>query len=103
MHHKNKRIAGDKVNRETRRRLKQSQTNKTPVNSGVNINKALEHHRIKEALDEGIMLGFHTARLMIYNTAKKVKGVGDKRAKEISRLFDEKIEELSKIKEGEVE
>lgn len=89
------------MNRETRRRLAQSKINKAPVNSGANINKAIEHHRIKEALDEGIMLGFHTARLMIYNTALKVKGVGKKRAEELSRLFDEKINELAKIKTKE--
>lgn len=86
------------MNRETRRRLEQSKTNRAPVNSGATINKALEHHRIKEALDEGIMLGFHTARIMIYNTALKVKGVGEKRAKEIAKLFDDKINELANTK-----
>jgi Mg-chelatase subunit ChlD len=88
---------GDKMNRETRRRLQQ--TNKKPVISDFNINKAVEHHKIKEALDEGIMLGFHAARLMIYNTAKQVKGIGENRAKELSKLFDEKLNELAKTKD----
>ena len=87
------------MNREQRRRLKQNDLLRHPVMKQTTIQSAINHQKMREVMDEGIMLGFHSARSMIYQTALMVKGIGDKRAKELSELFDKRLMELAKIKD----
>lgn len=85
------------MNREMRRRLQQNKVLTSKQNFiEPNQQKIIEHNRIKQAIDEGIMLGFQACRLMILEVAKNVKGIGDKRANELYKSFDERFEQLRK-------
>lgn len=87
------------MNRETRRRLKQNEVLKRPVNTS-DVQKAIEHKRLQKALDEGIILGFSAASHMLEEVATKVRGIGENRAKLLRDAFESKLIALQKeIKE----
>lgn len=83
------------MNRETRRRLKQNEVLKRPVNT-IDVQKAIEHKRIQKALDEGIILGFSAASHMLEEVACKIKGIGETRAKLLRSAFENKLIALQK-------
>lgn len=83
------------MNRETRRRLKQNEVlRKQSTSFSVDASKLTQHKRLQEAMDEGITLGWMTAARMIRNVAKRIKGVGEKRATEIELEFKKEFERI---------
>ena len=83
------------MNRETRRRLKQNEIAKRPVvNTGAS--SFMQHERIAKAIDEGIILGFSAASHLFEKVAKDIKGIGDKRAKEIREAFETELKRIQK-------
>lgn len=83
------------MNRETRRRLKQNEVlRKQSTFFSVDASKITEHQRMQEAMDEGITLGWMTAARMIRNVAKKIKGIGDKRAAEIELEYNKEFQRI---------
>lgn len=83
------------MNRETRRRLKQIAIQKQSVIPPDQV-KLAEHHRIKKALDEGIILGFSAASHLFEKVAKTISGIGDKRAAAIRQAFEIELRRMQK-------
>lgn len=78
--------------------MKETETRKLKTNT-LYYSDEFDDKKMKLVIDDSIILGFHTARTMIYNCALEVKGIGKKRAEELKKLFDNKLIEISKMKE----
>lgn len=83
------------MNRETRRRLKQNEVLKRPVNTS-DVQKAIEHKRLQKALDEGIILGFSAASHLFEKVAKTIGGIGEKRSAAIREAFEIELRRMQK-------
>lgn len=85
------------MNRETRRRLQQNQIIKQKQNvPTVDYKQALHHEQLRKVYDDGIMLGFETATYLFTKIAKNIKGIGEKRTKQIRIEFDRELERLKR-------
>lgn len=92
---------GENMNRDLRRSM-QRKTHDQKVIS-YDANKIITHNKVKQAMDEGIIMGFYCAVKMIGDVCDQVNGIGEKRKQEMIRLYNQKMLNLKeRLHKGEV-
>ncbi len=67
-------------------------------------NKIIQHNKVKQAMDEGIIIGFYCAINMLSGICDEVSGIGDKRKEMLILKYKERMKLLKdKLERGEYE
>ncbi len=94
------------MNRDLRRSI-QRKTFDHNVNGkpySVDANKIIQHNKVKQAMDEGILIGFYCAINMLNSICDEVSGIGDKRKEQLILKYKERMVQLKqKLENGTYE
>ena len=91
------------MNRDMKRAFNRKAYDKKSMPFSVDAQKIVTHNKVKQAMDEGIVMGFYCAVKMIGDVCDQVNGIGEKRKQEMIRLYNQKMLNLKeRLHKGEV-
>ena len=82
------------MNRDMKRAFDRKAYDKKSMPFSVDAQKIVTHNKVKQAMDEGIVMGFYCAVNMIGSICDQVSGIGEKRKQELIRIYQQKMLEL---------
>lgn len=89
------------MNRDLRRSMQRKAHDQKQMN--YEASKIVMHNKTKQAMDNGILMGFYCAIQMIGDICDEVTGIGDKRKQELIRIYQRKMVELKgRIERGDI-
>lgn len=83
-----------KMNRDMKRAFDRKAYDRKYMPFSVDAQKIVTHNKVKQAMDEGIVMGFYCAINMLDSLCDEVAGIGEKRKGELIRKYKEKMVKL---------
>ncbi|CAB4128319.1 hypothetical protein UFOVP103_35 [uncultured Caudovirales phage] len=76
-----------------KRSMQRKQSEQQAIPAAMDYSKTLAHIKLRQALNEGMTIGFVACMEMIKETLQNVPGIGNKKVESILSAFQIKLEE----------